>query len=194
MKTVLALLLALAMTSFGGETKSLNVGDTVPNFNLKGFDGKDYELKSSLKEAKYAVVMFIATRCPVSNAYNERMVKLHETFARQGVVFLGVNSNKAEPVDEISEHAKDKGFKFMVVKDHMNKIADAYGAEVTPEVFVVGKDMKLLYHGRIDDDRKQSNVKKHDLSDALTALLAGKEVSKDQQKAFGCSIKRVEAN
>lgn len=194
MKLLLSLVLALSITGFSGELKSLKAGDAVPNFSLKGYDGKPYELKSVLKDAKFAVVMFISTRCPVSNAYNERMAKLNESYSKKGITFIGINSNKQEPPNEIAEHAKEKKFTFMVVKDEKNTIADAYGAEVTPEIFVVSKELKLVYHGRIDDDRKAEKVAKHDLANALDAMLAGKEVAKDQPRAFGCSIKRVEAN
>jgi hypothetical protein len=50
---------------------------------------------------------------------------------------------------------------------------------------------KLVYHGRIDDSQKVEKVKSHDLADALTKLLAGKEPAISQSKAFGCSIKRI---
>ena len=81
---------------------------------------------------------------------------------------------------------------FPVLKDERNVVADEYGAQVTPEVFVLNPAGKLLYHGRIDDDRKGTNIKHRDLQEALNALLAGKELSQPETKAFGCSIKRVE--
>ena len=63
----------------------------VEDFTLKNYDGKSYTL-SDTKDAKAIVIMFIATRCPVSNAYNERMVKLYEDYASTDVVFLAINS------------------------------------------------------------------------------------------------------
>ena len=137
--------------------------------------------------------MFISTECPVSNGYNDRMEKLYETFVKKGVAFLGVNANKAEDVKRIAEHSKEHGFKFPVLKDVENKIADLYAAQVTPETFVVGPDGKLFYHGRIDDSRNESKVTSNDLADVLNTLLMGKTLTETTRKAFGCSIKRIQS-
>ncbi len=192
MKSLIAATLLAVTLSTAGEMKSLKAGDTAPSFTLKNHDGKDVSLDTVLKGNKYAVVMFVATRCPVSNAYNGRMAELAGAFGGKDVAFIGINSNKSEPVEEIREHAKEHKLGFPVVKDPNNLIADAYGAAVTPEIFVVDRNLKILYHGRIDDSRKEDEVKKKDLAETLTALLAGKEAPKEQSRAFGCSIKRVE--
>lgn len=191
MKYIIAVLLICSVAVCAGDMKSLNIGDPAPSFSLKNHDGKEFELKKLLKENKYTVVMFIATECPVSNAYNERMTKLDETYSKKGVVFVGINANKEEDVKRIAAHSKDQGFKFPVLKDEKNKIADLYGALVTPEVFVLNPEGKLVYHGRIDDNKKLEKVTSNDLSDALDKLLAGKEITSATPKAFGCTIKRI---
>lgn len=196
MKSIVAVLVlalaVLAPPAPAAELKSLKAGDKAPAFTLKNHDGADVSLDAVLKENQVAVVMFIATKCPVSNAYNGRMASLHGAYSAKKVGFVGINSNKAEPADEVRDHARENKFGFPVAKDPNNVIADAYGALVTPEIFVVGKDRTILYHGRIDDSRKEAEVTKKDLAAALDALLAGKPVAADQQRAFGCSIKRVE--
>jgi peroxiredoxin len=172
--------------------KELKIGEKAPAFSLKNYDGKEFDLQKLLKENKLTVVMFVSTECPVSNAYNTRMVKLYDAFSKKSVAFVGINSNKAEDTNAITGHAKKNGFKFPILKDTGNKIADLYAAQVTPEVFVVGSDGKLIYHGRIDDNRDPGKVSSNDLSDALTKLLDGKEPSVSVFKAFGCTIKRVD--
>ena len=193
MKHVL-LMAAAASLAFAGGLNSLKIGEEVPGFTLKNYDGKEYSLGSIAKTSKLTALMFIATQCPVSNAYNERMVKLYEAYSGKGVAFVGINSNKQEMVDEIASHAKDHGFRFPVLKDDKNAIADAYGAEVTPEIFVVDQHGKLLYHGRIDDSRNEAKIESRDLAIAFDALLAGKEPPRTETKAFGCTIKRVITN
>ena len=188
---ITAVLLTAALAS-AGEIKSLKAGDRAPSFSLKNYDGREVSLDSVLKENQFAVVMFIATKCPVSNGYNERMAFLSSTYSGKKVGFVGINANKEETADEVRDHAKEHKFTFPVAKDPNNVIADAYGAMVTPEIFVLGKDRTILYHGRIDDNRKEAEVTSRDLAGALDALLAGKKVSAEQPKAFGCSIKRVE--
>ena len=143
------------------------------------------------KSSKAIVLMFIATQCPVSNAYNERMVQLYKDYTSKGVAFIGINSNKQEGIDEIKEHAQEHGFLFPILKDNNNTIADKLGASVTPEIFVLNTKFEILYHGRIDDSKKEAKVSSNDLRTALDAILTGKPVENTETKAFGCSIKRV---
>ncbi len=194
MKTIFLSLLIAAGMALASEPPALKVGDQVPTFTLKNYDGTVYGLDKVLKENKYTVLIWVSTQCPVSNGYNERMEQLHETYGAKGVRIIGINSNKAEDVAAIADHAKEHGFKFPVLKDEKNVVADLYSAQVTPETFVIDSTGKLRYHGRIDDSRNPSKVQTHDITDALDALLAGKSVTRNETKAFGCSIKRVEAD
>ncbi len=164
----------------------------VENFTLKDYNGKSHSLKD-FKTSKAIVVMFIATRCPVSNAYNGRMEKIYNEFKDKDISFIGINSNKAESVDEIKSHAKEHDLTFLILKDNQNKIADEFEASVTPEIYVLNSDYEVQYHGRIDDSRDEDNVESKDLEKALNEILAGKKVSNERTKAFGCSIKRVES-
>ena len=191
MKFILALMLAASVVGFAGELPSLKIGDSAPEFKLKNYDGKEYELAKVLKENKYTVVMFISTQCPVSNGYNERMEQLYVAYNSKNVAILALNANKAEDVKEIASHAKTHGFKFPVLKDEKNKVADLYGAQVTPETFVIDAKGKILYHGRIDDNRKGDNIQSKDLANALDMLLDGKPVAITEAKAMGCTIKRL---
>ena len=61
--------------------------------------------------------MFIATECPVSNDYNSRMEKIFNDYKGKGIAFLGINSNKAESVNRIKEHAEDNQLTFTILKD-----------------------------------------------------------------------------
>jgi peroxiredoxin len=164
---------------------------TVENFTLSDVNGTQHSL-SDYRPSKAIVLMFIATRCPVSNAYNDRMVKLSEEYSARGISFIGINSNKQENAEEIRQHAKEHGFAFPILKDWNNVIADRLGASVTPEIFVLNSKFQVLYHGRIDDSRREAGVQSNDLRNALDAVLAGKEIPLTETKAFGCTIKRVD--
>ncbi len=141
-------------------------------------------------KSKATVLMFVATQCPVSNAYNTRMAALSKTYGAKGVRFVGINSNKAEGGSEVASHSKDNGFDFAVLKDPQNKIADRFDAKVTPEIYVVGPKGDLLYKGRIDNSQNQAQVNDKSLQKALDAILSGKSVTERETRAFGCSIKR----
>lgn len=183
---------ALILVAAAGSVQAapVAVGDKLTPFTLKDAAGKDVSL-AALSGKKAVVLAFIATECPVSNAYNERMAAFAKEYDAKGVAFVGINANKQESPAQIAEHAKAHGFAFPVLKDEGNKKADELGAQVTPEIYVFDPSWTLRYHGRIDDDRSGKAVQSADLKNAVDALLAGKDVTVKEAKAFGCTIKRV---
>ena len=190
MRLLKIILMLLTIGLIAAMAASLSPGDKVKDFSLKDYTGKTHTL-SQYKDKAAIVIIFVSTRCPVSNAYNKRMAALYNDYASKNVAFLGINSNRKETVTEIRQHAQKHGLPFPILKDEKNVIADQFGATVTPEVFVLSKDLTVLYHGRIDDSQRPANVKRRDLRKALDEMLAGKELSNAETKAFGCSIKRI---
>jgi len=166
------------------------IGTTVDDFNLPDANGKDQSL-NSLKGKNGTVLIFVATKCPVSNAYNERMEKLAQDYKAKGINVVGINSNVAELTAEVKSHAETNKLTFTILKDGGNKIADVFGATVTPEAFFLDASNKLVYRGRIDNARDTTQVVSSDLRDALDAALAGKPIAKSTATAFGCTIKRA---
>jgi peroxiredoxin len=193
----LASLLVLALAAVAGSGRSGSdfpappaIGTVIDDFKLPDADGTDHSL-SALKGKNGAVLIFIATKCPVSNAYNDRMEKLALDYKARGVNVIGINSNSTEPASEVKSHAGEKHLTFAILKDDGNKIADRLGANRTPEAYLIDAGGKLVYHGRIDNSQKVDGVTANDLRDALDEMLAGKPVSKTGGAAFGCSIKRA---
>jgi peroxiredoxin len=183
---------ALVVATLAGSAAAapIAIGDKLAPFALKDAAGKDMNL-ASLSGKKAVVLAFIATQCPVSNAYNGRMAAFAKEYEAKGVAFVGINANKQESSAEIVEHAKTHGFSFPILKDDGNKKADDLGAQVTPETYVFDASWTLRYHGRIDDDKSGKAIASQDLRNAVDALLAGKDVPVKEAKAFGCTIKRV---
>src|SRR5215211_2619916 len=165
------------------------IGAAVPDFTLPDADGKEHSL-ASLKGKAGTVIIFIATQCPISNAYNERMQKLSDDYRAKGFNVVGINSNSTEPAAEVKSHAAGKGLTFAILKDPNNKVADRFGAQATPEAYLLDASGKLVYRGRIDNSRNGDAITNTELRDAMEATLAGKPVEKAEVKAFGCSIKR----
>ena len=196
--SAIALLLALAFTAACGTEDSdtpnakaaLAIGAAAPDFTLPDADGRAHSL-ASLKGKSGTLVLFIATQCPYSNAYNARMQKLADDYRARGVNVVGINSNSTEPAAEVKQHAADNGLNFTILKDAGNQIADHFGARVTPEAYLLDASGKLVYHGRIDNSRTGYLITSNDLHDAIEAVLASKPVEKAEAKAFGCSIKRA---
>ena len=192
-----AAILVIALAAVAGSGRNTTdipappaIGSAIEDFTLPDADGVNHSLKS-LMGKKGAVIIFVATKCPVSNAYNDRMETVYEDYQAKGINVIGINANSTEPAAEVKSHAAEKGLKFAILKDDGNKIADRLGANHTPEAYVIDASGKLVYHGRIDNAQNPANITSNDLRDTLDAILAGKPVPKTTSMAFGCSIKRV---
>ncbi len=168
----------------------MSIGAEVEEFKLPDADGKERSL-SSLKGKHGTVLIFVSVQCPVSNAYNDRMVKLAEEYKARGINVVGINANATESAQDVKKHAADKGLSFPILKDTGNKLADRLGALVTPEAFFLDEENRLVYRGRIDNSRNGDAVTSNDLREALDTALAGRAVTKTEARAFGCSIKRA---
>ena len=193
----LASLLVIAFAAIAGSGRNFGdlpaapaIGTMIEDFKLPDADGKEHSL-NSLKGKNGTILIFIATRCPVSNGYNERMEKLAQDYSAKGVNVIGINSNSTEPAAEVKAHAAEKHLTFTILKDDGNKIADRLGANRTPEAYLLDAGGKLVYHGRIDNSQKIEAITSSDLREAVDALLGGKPIQKTTGAAFGCSIKRV---
>ncbi|MGH9862236.1 MAG: redoxin domain-containing protein [Candidatus Acidiferrales bacterium] len=168
----------------------VNLGEAVSEFTLQDLNGQPVTL-ASLRGEKGTLLIFIATKCPYSNGYNERMEALHRDYAARGIRLVGINPNRTEPADDVRSHAREKGMTFTILKDEGNRVADYFGASVTPEVFLLDPQNRIIYHGRLDAAHDQPSLNSHELREALDALLGDKALANTGKKAFGCTIKRV---
>lgn len=185
MKRWMGLLMLLAATAGAQELK---LGSTVGNFTLNDLDGNS--LRYSTLKGDTTVLIFVATKCPISNGYIGRMNTLYKEYSAKGVKFIFVNANSDEPVSEMKGHAQAHSLAFPVYKDSGGSVADLFGAQVTPEAFVMDRTGAIRYRGYIDDSLNESRVRKQGLRMALDSVLAGSPVAAAETKAFGCTIKR----
>ena len=162
------------------------------NFKLADTNGASKSL-NDLKGKNGAILVFLSVQCPVVKGYDERIVKLAEDYAAKGINVIGINSNATEAMEKVKAHTAEN-YKFPVLKDEGNVIADKLGANVTPEIYYLNEKNVLVYHGAIDNDRSGENVTMNFLRDAVESNLSGKTVAKTSANAFGCSIKRAAKN
>lgn len=171
----------------------LRLGDRAPAFrDLLGADGLRYGL-SSFAESDLVIVIFSCNGCPTVKAYEDRMAELQADYGGRKVQLVAINANNSSlsPADtypEMVKRAKSKAFNFPYLKDDDGSIAKAYGALRTPHVFLLDRDRRLRYAGRIDDSRDPSKAAQHDLRRALDQLLARDEVGLSETEPFGCTI------
>ena len=128
-----------------------------------------------------------------------RVQKLADQFGPKGVAFVGVSSNVQDSLAELAAHARTHEITFPILKDLGNKVADQFGATRTPQVFVLDRERKVRYAGRVDAQftfgtgvgLAQPQEQRADLAIALDELLAGKEISVPLTEPKGCLIGRA---
>lgn len=174
--------------------RSLKPTDVAPAVQLNDYRGAAWSW-SDLKDKPVVVVAFLGTECPLVKLYAERLQQLANQYAAKNVAFIGINSNQQDSLAEIGHFVKEHGLTFTMLKDAGNAVADQFGAERTPEVFVLDGNRKVHYHGRIDDQYtygvQKQKAEQRFLADAIDAVLAGKRVAVTQTEVVGCHIGRV---
>jgi len=170
------------------------LGTPAHEFLLDGVDDKAYSLHS-YSEKEIIVILFMCNHCPYVKAVLKRIIDLQNEFIDRGVQFIGINPNDAirypdDSLENMKIIAKENNFSFPYLVDPSQETAKLYDAVCTPDLYVYGKDRKLAYRGRIDDNwENPKKVTRHDLRLALESILTGQLVANEQIPSMGCSIK-----
>ena len=189
-----ACLLSLTSAVWGAEVLPDGQPQVVSGFQLVDSSGKPVEVAPQAAP-QLTVVCFLGIECPLARLYGPRLNQMSVEFSKWHVRFVGVNSNSQDSPKEVADYCKEFGITFPIAKDPGNKVADLFGARHMTEVYVLDQSLKILYHGRVDDQYVPGVTKgqptRHDLRVALEELLAGHPVSVPRTQTQGCSIGRV---
>lgn len=196
MKKILSGVAVMAFMSFA-VTGPLPIGSAMPkaDVKLKDVSGKEITIKEAAKK-NGVLVMFSCNTCPYVIKNQERTLEIaaHAEKNNVGVIILNSNEGQRDDADsyeEMKAYAKTQGYKWNYVVDKNNEIADAFGANRTPECFLFSSDLKLVYHGAIDDNPSDAgSVSRQHLKVAVDELAAGKDVTVKESRSVGCGIKR----
>lgn len=175
----------------------LQIGSTMPKSDLKmkGTNNQEVSMKDAKKE-NGILVMFSCNTCPYVIKNQERTLTISEYADKMNVGVIILNSNEAyrdkdDSYSAMQNYAKEQKYKWSYVIDKDHEVADAFGANRTPECFLFDKNLKLVYHGAIDDSPSDvTAVKRNHLQEAINELVAGKDVTIKESRSVGCSIKR----
>jgi peroxiredoxin len=175
------------------EHEPVAIDERAPPFqDLLGVDGRTYSL-SSFDDKNVLIIIFMANRCTTAQAYTERIEDLQKDYSDQGVQVVAINSDDPQLIPAESylgmvEVAKERNYSFPYIKDEDGKVARDYGAQLTVHAFLLDRDRRVRYRGRIDDSPKPAFVKTNDLRNALDDVLAGREVRVRETMPFPCGI------
>jgi len=173
---------------------NLTYGDKAIDFELPGVDGETYTLAEIGEGKEATAVIFMCNHCPYVLAWLDRIAAAAADYASEGVAFVGINANDAAkyPADSFENMqalAKERDLPFPYLHDESQKVARAYGAERTPEIFLFDEDLELCYHGAPDDNYDESEASVPYLRDALDAVLDGARPPVVDTVSVGCTIK-----
>ena len=169
---------------------TLSVGDQAPDFELPDTDGN----RHAPDGASATVVVFTCNHCPYALAWQDRIAQAARDYADRGVRFLAINSNDSEryPRDSyeaMQQRVAAEEWPLPYLHDATQEVARAYGAQTTPDVFVLDADRGLRYRGAPDSDHDDPSQGAAWLREALDAVLDGRDPSPAETQPIGCSIK-----
>jgi peroxiredoxin/mono/diheme cytochrome c family protein len=179
-----------------GSANAMQPGDRVDNFRLLDQAGTSHELYYH-SDAKAVVLMVHGVGCPIVRQSLPALDALRKDFAKRGVEFLMINSNTQDDRAALAREAAEFGIDLPILRDETQLVGEALGVTRTAEVFVIDpKTWKLAYRGAIDDrlslGAQKPKAQHHYLTDALTAVVAGKPVAVKEAEAVGCVVNLTE--
>ena len=175
------------------------LGTPAHDFELPSFDGTTVKLADL--DGRALLVMFLCNHCPYVRHVERRLGEVVAEYAGRGVAAVAINSNDLDAYPEdgpdgMAEQVRRAGFGFPYLVDEGQRVAAAYRAMCTPDLFVYGPDRLLAYRGAFDDSTPRNGrpVTGALLRDALDRVLDGQPVPEPHRPSMGCSLKWRPAN
>lgn len=173
----------------------LPLGTPAPDFSLPDTDGRLIE-RDHFRGARGFLVLFICNHCPYVKHINPGLVTFAKDYMAKGLAIVAISSNDATKYPEdgpqkMAQYKAQLGYPFPYLYDENQAVAKAYHAACTPDIFLFGPDLRLVYRGQFDASRPGNGkpVTGSDLRAAADALLAGKPLPTEQVASMGCNIK-----
>jgi peroxiredoxin len=178
----------------------LDLGTQLPSFSLPDFNGKTVT-DADVKGSKALLVAFICNHCPFVRHIRAEFARFAKEYEAKGLKVVAIASNSIQEFPEdgpegMKQEATEVGYSFPYLFDKDQKVAKAFKAACTPDLFLFDGNRRLAYRGQFDGSRPKNNVPVTgaDLRAAADAVLAGKAPSDQQRPSMGCNIKWYPGN
>ncbi len=178
----------------------LDLGTQLPSFSLPDFNGKTVT-DADFKGSKALLVAFICNHCPFWRHVRAEFARVAKEYEAKGLRVVAIASNSVQEFPEdgpegMKQEATEVGYTFPYLFDKDQKVAKAFKAACTPDLFLFDSNRRLAYRGQFDGSRPKNNVPVTgaDLRAAADAVLAGKAASENQRPSMGCNIKWYPGN
>ena len=178
----------------------LGVGDPAPSFCLSDSSGSEFDLDAA--SGRPVLVMFMCNHCPYVKHVAAAIGALTKRWERAGVTAVAIHSNdpqrysSEDAYDLMAPFAHEHNWDFPYVIDASQAVAQVYTARCTPEFFLLDREHRIAYRGRLDGSRPSSDlpVTGDDLDAAIRSVADGRAAPTEQYPSVGCSIKWLPGN
>jgi len=191
------LLIGLAPSDVLAQEATVN--QQAPNFTLTAADGETHSLSDF--EGKYVVLEWLNYGCPFVQKHYEsgNMQQLQKTYTEKDAVWLSIVSSAEgkqgyyPPNEMLEQKKKHDGEMTAILMDTSGEVGRAYGAQVTPHMYVISPEGQLIYKGGIDDkpttDTADIEGATNYVQLALDQAMSGEEVKVQTARPYGCTVK-----
>jgi peroxiredoxin len=172
------------------QTTQVKLNQPVADFEMTDVNGK--HLKLSDWKGQLPLLFFADLSCPCVQAYNGRMKALQEKYEARGLRIAYIFPAPEDGIEAIRQLAKTQNYPWPIVRDADQKLMQRFNVQCTTETFLMDREGRLRYHGRVDESIfEPEKAKSHDLDNAINALLEDKEVPVKETAAYACTIPRL---
>jgi peroxiredoxin len=183
------------------QSTMMPLGTRAPEFELTDtVSGRTVSIQD-FADKRALLVMFICNHCPYVQHVRDELARLGKDYENSDLAIVAISSNDIEsyPTDspeEMKAEAARYEYVFPYLYDEDQSVAAAYTAMCTPDFFLFDSERALVYRGRLDGSRPNTDVPVtgEDLRAAIKATLAKDPVSGGQHPSMGCSIKWKDGN
>lgn len=177
-------------------SSNLSTGDEAPSFKLENYDGSKVAL-SDLDNFDGVLIVFMCNHCPYVKNQIQEMKKLDAEFP--SIAIVGINPNcETHPEDsfeKMEDLVVEEDIDFYYLADRDQSVAESYGAECTPDPFLLDWRHRIYYKGRLNDSLSpDQEVNEREMRDIVQDMLKRRDPPADSKPSQGCSIKWREDN
>ena len=177
----------------------LDIGTKLPEFTLPDFNGEPHS--TSDYENEPLLVIFICNHCPYVKHIVDTLSEKVKDYQSKGVNAVAISANDVnnypqDSPERMKEFAEANSFSFPYLYDETQDVAKAFKAACTPDFFLFDDGHRLVYRGQFDSSRPKNDepVTGEDLTEAVNAMLEGREIPEEQTPSVGCNIKWIPGN
>lgn len=169
-------------------------GDTAPEFKLENYDGENVAL-SDLDNFDGVLIVFMCNHCPYVQASIEELRALDDEFSSIAVVGINPNAetHPGDSFDKMGDFVDDNDLEsssFYYLSDPDQEVAESFGAECTPDPFLLDWRHRLYQHSKLDDTQgPDEDAEERYMREAIQKMLKRQDPPEKQESPVGCSIK-----